>query len=86
MKNGKAAPEEDGEEDSGGDASQKQQQQRVKRTTTRRRSKNKTVNGWKVGNKCAAYFTEDGLLYNAVIKSIDKDNFSCVVRYIGNFV
>ena len=79
MKNGKAEEGEE-EEDSGADVPQKQQE-RGKRT--RRRSKNKAVNGWKVGNKCAAYFTEDGLLYNAVIKSIDKDNFSCVVRYIG---
>ena len=36
-----------------------------------------------MGHKCAAYFTEDGLLYNAVIKSIDAENFSCVVKYIG---
>ena len=65
-------------------SNKQQQQQRGKRT--RRRSKNKAVNGWKVGNKCAAYYTEDGLLYNAVIKSIDAESFSCVVRYIGMYV
>ena len=27
-------------------------------------------------------FTEDGPLYNAVIKSIDKENFFGVVRYV----
>ena len=36
---------------------------------------------WKVGDHCQAIFTEDGVLYNAVVLSIDPARQSCVVRY-----
>ena len=36
---------------------------------------------WQVGDTCAAVFTEDELIYDAVILSIDKESNTCFVRY-----
>ena len=38
---------------------------------------------WQVGDPCAAIFTEDELIYNAVIISIDEETNTCVVKYDG---
>lgn len=39
--------------------------------------------GWQVGDHCQAVYTEDGEIYEAKILSIDSDNQTCVVRYLG---
>ena len=38
---------------------------------------------WRVGDHCQAVFTEDGQLYDAVIKSINYKSSTCWVTYIG---
>lgn len=41
------------------------------------------ANGWTVGDFCQAVFTEDGTVYRAKILSINPDDNTCVVRYLG---
>lgn len=38
---------------------------------------------WQVGDKCAAIFVDDGVLYNAIIKYIDVENSKCIISYSG---
>ena len=38
---------------------------------------------WKVGLHCRAVYTEDGEIYQAVIKSLDLANNTAVVRFLG---
>jgi survival motor neuron protein len=38
---------------------------------------------WKIGDSCRAVYSEDGVVYDAVIESIDSAAGTCVVRYIG---
>uniref|UniRef100_UPI00358E852F survival motor neuron protein-like n=1 Tax=Myxine glutinosa TaxID=7769 RepID=UPI00358E852F len=38
---------------------------------------------WKPGDMCRAVFTEDGIIYDAMIRSVDPDSGLCVVVYEG---
>lgn len=38
---------------------------------------------WKAGDQCRAVFSEDGLVYDAEILSVDQQAGTCVVRYRG---
>lgn len=38
---------------------------------------------WAVGDFCQAVYTEDGTVYEAKIVSINTDDNTCVVRYLG---
>uniref|UniRef100_A0A8C4QQZ6 Tudor domain-containing protein n=1 Tax=Eptatretus burgeri TaxID=7764 RepID=A0A8C4QQZ6_EPTBU len=38
---------------------------------------------WKPGNTCRAVFTEDGIIYDAMIRTVDSDSGLCVVVYEG---
>ena len=38
---------------------------------------------WHVGDKCRAVFSEDELIYDAVIISLDGSSNTCVVRFSG---
>lgn len=38
---------------------------------------------WQVGDSCCAYWSEDGLLYAAIIASIDEKKGTCVVVFKG---
>ncbi|XP_063770503.1 survival of motor neuron protein-like isoform X3 [Pseudophryne corroboree] len=38
---------------------------------------------WKVGDPCSAVWSEDGCVYPATVKSIDKETGTCVVQYDG---
>ncbi|CAE1228542.1 SMN [Acanthosepion pharaonis] len=50
----------------------------------RRQKKNKNKSKqWHAGDECQAIFTEDGLIYDASIISINYSEGTCVVRYIG---
>ena len=37
---------------------------------------------WLVGSRCRAVFSEDDLIYDAVIESLDRDAGTCWVRYV----
>lgn len=38
---------------------------------------------WRPGDQCRATFSEDGLVYDAEILSVDQQTGTCVVRYRG---
>ena len=38
---------------------------------------------WKVGDMCQAVFTEDGEIYRALIKEINKEESTCLIRFLG---
>ena len=38
---------------------------------------------WKVGDHCLAIFTEDDVVYEAEIRSVDPEAGTCIVRYQG---
>jgi hypothetical protein len=38
---------------------------------------------WAVGDLCRAVFTEDSEVYEARILSLDSENGTCIVRYLG---
>ncbi|CAI9543268.1 unnamed protein product [Staurois parvus] len=38
---------------------------------------------WKVGDPCSAVWSEDGCVYPATVKSIDRESGTCVVQYDG---
>ncbi|XP_040276311.1 survival of motor neuron protein-like isoform X4 [Bufo bufo] len=41
------------------------------------------VSKWKVGDPCSAVWSEDGCVYPATVKSIDRETRTCVVQYNG---
>ncbi|XP_002733221.2 survival motor neuron protein-like [Saccoglossus kowalevskii] len=45
--------------------------------------KKKIKSKWHVGDRCRAVYSEDGIIYDAVIKSIDRDNNRCWILYTG---
>ncbi|XP_072039245.1 uncharacterized protein [Amphiura filiformis] len=47
------------------------------------KKKKRRKNKWKVGDHCQAVFSEDGQLYDAVIKSINYKSATCWVTYAG---
>jgi survival motor neuron protein len=38
---------------------------------------------WKVGDYVQSIYSEDGVNYEAIIKSINQSNNSCCVKYLG---
>ncbi|XP_041465013.1 survival motor neuron protein-like [Lytechinus variegatus] len=38
---------------------------------------------WKVGDRCKSVFTEDDMVYSAMVTSINNKKSSCIVRYSG---
>ncbi|ESO12061.1 hypothetical protein HELRODRAFT_158469 [Helobdella robusta] len=49
---------------------------------TLHKAKKKNIPGWKVGSKCKAHYSEDGLLYDAIIVAINKNLGMCTVKYL----
>ena len=45
--------------------------------------KNQLSFQWHVGDSCRAVFSEDELIYDAVIISIDANSKTCVVKFCG---
>ncbi|XP_073507505.1 uncharacterized protein [Phyllobates terribilis] len=41
------------------------------------------VSKWKIGDPCSAVWSEDGCVYPATVKSIDRETGTCVVQYDG---
>lgn len=57
-----------------------------KRAKTRRRHKRNSVSPsdkWRPGDLCQAVWSEDGVVYDATIKSVDADAGTCVVVFTG---
>jgi len=40
-------------------------------------------NHWKIGDYVTAVYSEDGVIYEAVIESLNNRTLSCIVKYIG---
>lgn len=40
-------------------------------------------NHWKIGDYVTAVYSEDGVIYEAVIESLNNHTLSCIVKYIG---
>ncbi|XP_060073615.1 survival motor neuron protein 1-like [Ylistrum balloti] len=57
-------------------------QQKKKKKNKKKRSKNKKRK-WSPGDQCRAVFSEDGLIYDADILSVDEETSTCFVRYKG---
>lgn len=38
---------------------------------------------WHVGDSCRSMYSEDGQIYEAVIREIDGDSDTCTVEYLG---
>lgn len=53
-----------------------------KRRSKRKKNKRKSKK-WKPGDMCRAVYTEDNILYDAEIISVDTENETCVVCYVG---
>ena len=39
--------------------------------------------GWKIGDYVRSVYSEDGVIYEAVIESISESNDSCQIKYLG---
>ncbi|XP_032218100.2 survival motor neuron protein 1 [Nematostella vectensis] len=72
IKNGEPSP--------GKGKNRNRKKQQGKRDDNKKENNNRT---WKVGDSCRAIFSEDGLMYEAVITSIDCDAQTCIVMYQG---
>ncbi|KAJ8304253.1 hypothetical protein KUTeg_017836 [Tegillarca granosa] len=59
-----------------------QDSQKRKRRSKRKKNKRKSKK-WKPGDMCRAVYTEDNILYDAEIISVDTENETCVVCYVG---
>ncbi|XP_033750505.1 survival motor neuron protein 1-like [Pecten maximus] len=57
-------------------------QQKKKKKNKKKRSKSKKRK-WSPGDQCRAVFSEDGLIYDAEILSVDEETSTCFVRYKG---
>lgn len=57
-------------------------QQKKKKKNKKKRSRSKKRK-WSPGDQCRAVFSEDGLIYDAEVLSVDEENSSCFVRYRG---
>lgn len=62
------------------EASKGQKRNQKKR---RRKNKSKQQREWAVGDHCQAIFTVDSNWYEATIVSIDKEQMTCTVQYVG---
>lgn len=40
-------------------------------------------NHWKVGDYVRSVYSEDGIIYEAVIKKINQSELSCLLKYLG---
>ncbi|XP_064620600.1 survival motor neuron protein 1-like isoform X2 [Lineus longissimus] len=65
------------EEKESDDQIQKASKKKQKKRKRARKNKGK----WKVGMQCRAVFSEDGLVYDASILSINEDDGTCLVSY-----
>ncbi|XP_076444296.1 survival motor neuron protein 1-like [Babylonia areolata] len=54
-----------------------------KKKKSKQAKKKHQAGGWAVGDYCQAVFTEDGAIYEAKITSINAEDNTCVVRYLG---
>uniref|UniRef100_K1RDL1 Survival motor neuron protein n=1 Tax=Magallana gigas TaxID=29159 RepID=K1RDL1_MAGGI len=54
-----------------------------KRKSGKRKKRHRKKKQWKQGDQCRAVFSEDGLVYDAEILSVDLQAGTCVVRYRG---
>ncbi|KAJ8781947.1 hypothetical protein J1605_006285 [Eschrichtius robustus] len=55
----------------------------AKKNKSQRKNTTTPLKQWKVGDKCAAIWSEDGCVYPATIASIDFKRETCVVIYTG---
>ncbi|XP_022333779.2 survival motor neuron protein-like [Crassostrea virginica] len=54
-----------------------------KHKSGKRKKRHRKKKQWKAGDQCRAVFSEDGLVYDAEILSVDQQAGTCVVRYRG---
>ncbi|XP_062602897.1 survival motor neuron protein 1-like [Saccostrea cucullata] len=54
-----------------------------KRKGGKRKKRHRKKKQWKPGDQCRAIFSEDGLVYDAEILSVDQSAGTCIVRYRG---
>ncbi|XP_048733380.2 survival motor neuron protein 1-like [Ostrea edulis] len=54
-----------------------------KRKSGKRKKRHRKKKQWRPGDQCRATFSEDGLVYDAEILSVDQQTGTCVVRYRG---
>ncbi|XP_061164202.1 survival motor neuron protein-like [Saccostrea echinata] len=54
-----------------------------KRRGGKRKKRHRKKKQWKPGDQCRAIFSEDGLVYDAEILSVDQSTRTCIVRYRG---
>ncbi|XP_007531317.1 survival motor neuron protein isoform X2 [Erinaceus europaeus] len=55
----------------------------AKKNRSQKKNTTTPLKQWKVGDKCAAIWSEDGCIYPATITSIDFTRETCVVIYTG---
>ncbi|XP_033634942.1 survival motor neuron protein-like [Asterias rubens] len=79
---GRGSNEESGEVENGRSSASNASRRR-KRKYYSHHKMNRKKQGWKVGDRCRATYTEDEFIYDAVIKLIDSDTSTCWVTYIG---
>lgn len=49
----------------------------------RKKRKSSHKQKWRVGDHCSAHFSEDNLVYNAIIKSVNYKLGTCWITYVG---
>ncbi|KAL5005041.1 hypothetical protein ScPMuIL_018497 [Solemya velum] len=64
------------------DKAQKSPQNLEKKKKNKSRNRNRKKK-WKVGDLCRAVYTEDGLIYDAEIISLDEDAGTCLVNFLS---
>lgn len=62
---------------------QKNQNQKKTKKHKKVKSKQAVVKNWKVGDLCRAVYSEDGLMYDAVVTSVSPNRGTCTVKYRG---
>ncbi|XP_078380160.1 uncharacterized protein LOC144663001 isoform X2 [Oculina patagonica] len=58
-------------------------QQPSKKKDKKKATEQEHESGWRVGDSCRAVYSEDELIYDAVIISLDASSNTCVVRFCG---
>ncbi|XP_076036206.1 survival motor neuron isoform X2 [Oratosquilla oratoria] len=56
---------------------------RDRSNTQKKKKKSKKKREWYTGDPCRAKFTEDGMVYEATVVSMQPDHGTCRVRYVG---
>ncbi|CAH3143428.1 unnamed protein product [Porites evermanni] len=67
----------------GGSKSKGNGKHRKNQASKKKDNKKKAAEQWHVGDSCRAVFSEDELIYDAVIISIDANSKTCVVKFCG---